>query len=85
VTVAYSRITMARHGRSVAARWSGKVKAVVQGLCAFLLVAGPLYEGWTGIWPRQALSWTVAVVTAASAVEYVRGALEAARSSERAI
>ena len=43
VTVAYCRISLARQGRTVAAHMSGKIKAVVQGAGAMLLVGGPIY------------------------------------------
>ncbi len=77
ITVAYARIVMMRRGRSVTARRSGKVKAVVQGGGAFLLLLGPrLVEG---PWLMPAVSWLVILVTAVSAFEYV---LAAARTSE---
>ncbi len=71
VTVAYSRLAAADHGGSVSARLSGKIKAVVQGLGAMFLVSAPL---WAGGVPATAVSWVVLLVTAGSAVEYVRGA-----------
>ena len=74
VTVAYCRVRLARQGRTVAANPSGKVKAVVQGTAALLLAAGPLYHPVTGAWTNAALSWIVIVVTAWSAVAYVRAA-----------
>lgn len=75
VTVAYCRIAMARQHVTVAANRSGKVKAVVQGTAAFLLVGGPIYQRFTGTWTNVAVSWIVVVVTAVSAVEYVRAAV----------
>jgi CDP-diacylglycerol--glycerol-3-phosphate 3-phosphatidyltransferase len=74
ITVAYSRITLARYGKSVSAKLSGKIKAEVQGGAAVLLVLGPLYWKYTGTWTLQVLSWTVIVVTLLSAIEYVAAA-----------
>jgi len=75
ITVSYARILMTRQGKDVAARWAGKLKAVVQGICALLLMAGPLYWGSAGkpiIWT---LSFLVAAATANSVLSYVRDAL----------
>jgi CDP-diacylglycerol--glycerol-3-phosphate 3-phosphatidyltransferase len=69
VTVAYSRILLARRGRTVAAAASGKIKAICQGAAALGLLLVPLLKSatdWAAI-----LSWLVICVTAASAVEYV--------------
>jgi CDP-diacylglycerol--glycerol-3-phosphate 3-phosphatidyltransferase len=74
ITVAYSRITLARYGKSVSAKLSGKIKAEVQGGAAVLLVLGPLYWKYTGTWTLQVLSWTVIVVTLLSTIEYVAAA-----------
>jgi len=71
VTVAYSRIALARSGRSVAANWSGKIKAIIQGGAAFLLLFAPAYQSLVGTWPMPTVSWIVALVTAGSAVQYV--------------
>lgn len=78
ITVAYSRLVMMHKGVSVAARVSGKVKAVTQGISAFFMVLGPLYWPTVGDWPIEALSWLVITVTAASACEYVLAAVRAA-------
>jgi CDP-diacylglycerol---glycerol-3-phosphate 3-phosphatidyltransferase len=75
VTVAYCRIALASRGRSVAARFSGKAKAIVQGGAAMLLVGLPLYEPVTGAWPIAALSWLVIAVTAWSAGSYITAAM----------
>ncbi len=75
VTVAYSRIVLSRSGRSVSAKWSGKIKAGVQGAGALLAVLGPFYWERTGLWTIQALSWTVIAVTAASIFEYAAAAV----------
>jgi CDP-diacylglycerol--glycerol-3-phosphate 3-phosphatidyltransferase len=71
VSVAYSRTILARYGRSVSARLSGKIKAVVQGISAIILVLGPLYWEYTGLWTVEFISWIVIGVTAASSIEYV--------------
>jgi len=81
VTVAYCRIVLSGHGRTVSANMSGKIKALVQSLAAILIVLGPRYWPHTGRWTVQAISWTVIVVTAASAIQYVRTALSASREA----
>ncbi len=79
VTVAYSRITLTRCGLSVAAKLSGKIKAVIQGGAGPLLLFGPLYwDHVGGQWPMAVVSWIVMVVTAASAVQYTKSAIKAA-------
>ncbi len=72
VTVAYSRLLLQSRGRSVSARWSGKIKATVQGVGAMLLVLAPMGPA-PGL--AAAVSWIVLVVTAVSAVEYVAAAV----------
>ena len=72
VTVAYTRLHLAAHGGSVSARRSGKIKAVVQGAGAMLLLLMPVL-GWPG--GKTVVSWIVLGVTAASAVEYVAAAV----------
>ncbi|MHC4480271.1 MAG: CDP-alcohol phosphatidyltransferase family protein, partial [Planctomycetota bacterium] len=74
VTVGYSRILMARRGGDVSARHTGKLKALVQGASAPLLMAGPLYWGASGRYFVYALSGAVVVVTLASMVDYGRAA-----------
>ncbi|MBS1261465.1 MAG: CDP-diacylglycerol--glycerol-3-phosphate 3-phosphatidyltransferase [Calditrichaeota bacterium] len=77
VTVAYARVLTVRAGQSASARISGKLKAWVQGAGAFVLLLAP------ALWPSQAgslmpyLSWGIALVTLASAGEYVAGAVRA--------
>lgn len=78
VTVAYCRIVLTRHGLTVAAKLSGKIKAIVQGVGAILIVLQPAYWRWTGQWTIQAFSWLIIVVTLASLVEYVKTAISAA-------
>ncbi|MEM7357205.1 MAG: CDP-alcohol phosphatidyltransferase family protein, partial [Acidobacteriota bacterium] len=75
ITVAYSRLSMAQHGVSVAARRSGKIKAWVQGLGAIFLLLGPLHVGWSSPGSVVVASWLVLLVTAASAIEYVAAAV----------
>lgn len=77
ITVAYSRIILAQKGRTVAARISGKVKAVVQSIGAGLVLLGPFYWDYTGKWLFYFLSWLIITVTLLSMVEYVRDALRA--------
>jgi CDP-diacylglycerol--glycerol-3-phosphate 3-phosphatidyltransferase len=72
VTVAYCRITWVRQGKSVSAKWSGKIKAVVQGFAAFALLWSPAYRAITGPWTVTALSWLVIAVTVYSALDYLR-------------
>ncbi len=75
VTVAYCRIFLARAGHTVAANWSGKVKAVVQGVTAMVIVGEPVYRPLLGSWPASLGAWVVIVITLASAVEYVKQAV----------
>jgi len=74
VTVAYLRIILARNGRSVSARLSGKIKAAFQCCGALLAVMGPWYWPFTGDWTIEAISWIVILVTLSSIVQYARGA-----------
>jgi CDP-diacylglycerol--glycerol-3-phosphate 3-phosphatidyltransferase len=83
ITVAYCRIMLAQKGRSVAAQWSGKVKAWVQGIGAFAALLGPVYWETTGKGAMIALSWIVFLLTMASIGPYARSAMEGeARNSE---
>ena len=84
VTVAYCRVMLAKSRMTVGARFSGKAKAVVQGVAAFVLAACPLYRGWLGEWPVPTVSWIVAVVTGLSALEYMRDAYQTAQRREAA-
>jgi CDP-diacylglycerol--glycerol-3-phosphate 3-phosphatidyltransferase len=81
VTVSYCRVTLTRHGITVKAKRSGKIKAIVQAIAGLLLVLGPVVDVWTGEWIYPALSWLVVLVTAASSVEYVAAALSAANAA----
>jgi CDP-diacylglycerol--glycerol-3-phosphate 3-phosphatidyltransferase len=77
VTVSYARILLTRQGRSVAARWTGKLKAWVQGVGALLLISGPLWWGGAGLVTIYAVSACVLLITAASMVDYAAAALKA--------
>ncbi len=75
VTVAYSRIILTKHNRSVAAKRSGKIKAIVQGVGAFFILLGPVYWPYIGDWTRYLFSWIIIIATAASVVEYAASAI----------
>lgn len=75
VTVAYARILIAKSGGSVSAKWSGKIKAVFQGVGAILIVLNPIYARWIGDWAMPAISWVVTAVTLGSLIEYVQTAI----------
>ncbi|MHC4169492.1 MAG: CDP-alcohol phosphatidyltransferase family protein [Planctomycetota bacterium] len=74
VTVAYCRIFLARGGHTVAANWSGKVKAIVQGATAMIIVGEPVYKPLLGSWLTSLGAWLVIGVTIASAAQYVKQA-----------
>lgn len=71
VTVAYSRIVLARRNISVKALLSGKIKAIVQATGAFILCLSPLFIPYTGTILYPIVSWIVIVTTAISCVEYL--------------
>ncbi len=71
VTVAYCRITWVRQGKSVSAKWSGKIKAVVQGVVAFVLLWNPAFADTVGKGVAP-FSWLVIAVTVYSALDYLR-------------
>jgi CDP-diacylglycerol--glycerol-3-phosphate 3-phosphatidyltransferase len=77
ITVAYARILLAKKNRSVSARISGKIKAIVQAFGSFLAILGPYYWDRTGNWSFYALSWIIITVTFLSSIEYVRDAFRA--------
>ncbi len=79
VTVAHCRIILTHRGRSVAAKWSGKIKAQVQVVCSILAILGPFYWDSTGTWTVTAISWLVIVATVGSIFEYAAGAIESVR------
>ena len=78
VTVAYSRIILTKHNKSVAAKKSGKIKAVVQGVGAYFILMGPVYWDYTGKWTVLVLSWIIIIATAASVIEYANSAISVA-------
>ncbi|MFH1156377.1 MAG: CDP-alcohol phosphatidyltransferase family protein [Pseudomonadota bacterium] len=80
ITVAYCRITLTRYNMTVSAKLSGKIKAIIQGVCAFIIVIGPLYWKYTGKWTISALSWIVIIATLGSIVEYAKSAMAAVKS-----
>lgn len=70
VTVAYCRILWVGANRSAGAQWSGKIKAVVQGVGAFTLILWPtLFPGHA--WIEPVMSWVVLATTVASMIDYV--------------
>lgn len=78
ITVAYARLILDRSGASVAARWSGKAKAWVQGLGALLATLSAMLWQAPGavVW---GISMIVAAVTAWSAFDYGLAARKASR------
>jgi CDP-diacylglycerol--glycerol-3-phosphate 3-phosphatidyltransferase len=81
ITVAYARILLAKKNRSVSARKSGKIKAIVQASGSFLALFGPLYWKWIGFWSFYVLSSVIIVVTLLSMIEYVKDAFSTEGSS----
>jgi len=79
VTVAYCRIVLTKNGKPVSAKWSGKVKAVIQGVAAMIILLGPLYWNWIGYWVRPTASWIVIVATLASIFEYAGSAIKSVK------
>lgn len=74
VTVAYCRIVLTRKGKSVAALKSGKIKAIIQGTCAFILCLSPLCIQYTGPILYTVVAWLVIIATAVSCLEYLAAA-----------
>jgi CDP-diacylglycerol--glycerol-3-phosphate 3-phosphatidyltransferase len=81
ITVAYSRIVLAQNKRTVSAKKSGKMKASVQAVGAFLALLGPYYWGFIGRWSFYVLSWIIITVTFLSTIEYVKDAASSSRRS----
>ena len=84
ITVAYARIACATVGAATSARFSGKVKAIVQGLGIFALIATAHLAGRGAAEPivDRARFLTAAAVIAAtvwSGLDYLANALPAAR------
>ena len=85
VTVGYARILMTRQGQSVAARYTGKLKALVQGLGALVLISGPLWWGdpqgpLRGV-VYHGVSALVLVITAGSMFDYAVAAFRRPKAS----
>jgi len=68
VVVANCRIVWVRHGESVSARLSGKMKAIVQAIGAFLLTMMPVLDLSEMV--VTLTSWTVVLVTTISGIDY---------------
>jgi len=75
VVVAYVRIGLTKSGRSVGARLSGKLKAIVQGVAIIALILAALLTGnaESTMLTRSAdaLFWLAALVTVWSGMDYV--------------
>ncbi len=99
ITVAYARIALSMSGKSVAARWTGKVKAVVQGFAGGFLIGGPIWWGWAGHLRSVSLfgqevtlktigvhgfSAAVVLVVLVSMIDYVKAAAQAWNEKEDA-
>ena len=80
VTVAHFRIVLTYRGKSVGAKWSGKIKAQAQAVGGLLAVLGPFYWDSVGSWTIPLISWVVVIVTVGSVVEYARAAIVARRN-----
>jgi CDP-diacylglycerol--glycerol-3-phosphate 3-phosphatidyltransferase/cardiolipin synthase len=78
VTVSYSRIIMTRRNIDVSARLTGKLKALVQGICAPVLFMTFWMSPGAARWVTAAASTAVIVITLASMVDYVRAAMRGA-------
>ncbi len=76
ITVAYSRIILAKKGLSVSAKKSGKIKASFQAIGGIAALFGPYYWAAVGKWSFYFLSWILIAVTLLSAVEYVLSAVK---------
>lgn len=77
ISVSYSRVILSKAGKSVSAKWSGKIKAAVQGVGSVTLVLQPVMWSWgLGNWTIQAGSWIIIIVTLASMIEYSISALK---------
>jgi CDP-diacylglycerol--glycerol-3-phosphate 3-phosphatidyltransferase len=80
ITVAYARILLAQKNRTVSARISGKIKAIVQAIGSFLAILGPYYWDRVGTWSFYALSWIIISVTFLSSIEYMKDAFLAIKN-----
>lgn len=77
ITVGYSRIIFGKTGKSVSAKWSGKIKAVIQGYGCVVILLQPYYWHW-GIpkWSLHVFSWIIIIVTLWSMIAYTKEALK---------
>lgn len=82
VTVAYCRIMISRTGGTVAAKQSGKIKAVVQGFMAFSAILSPLVFPDAQHITVPAISLFVIVVTLWSIGQYAESAFASTKSPE---
>ena len=74
VLVAFIRLNLASAGRDVGARRFGKLKAMIQGLCAILLMSGPLYWGYAAgleAWMVPVLSLLVVAATLTAFMDHL--------------
>ncbi len=83
VSVAYVRLGMERRGLDPSARFSGKLKAVIQGAGSLLLVGLPVMGLGTVPWEPVVL-WAVATVTGWSLLDYGSGLVRGRVSEEAA-
>jgi CDP-diacylglycerol--glycerol-3-phosphate 3-phosphatidyltransferase len=80
IVVSYTRIIQARTGGKTSARWSGKIKAIVQAVVAPVVVAcvwfGGAFPAWetSATWTIHGFSGILIVVTLWSMLDYIRGA-----------
>lgn len=84
VTVAYCRILMTRSGGSVAAKLSGKIKAVVQGVGAYAAILAVYLPAKAHQSAALAVSIVVTAVTLWSIGQYAQGALATMKSAGEA-
>ncbi len=82
ISVAYLRLVLIRQGGDGSARYTGKMKAAVQGACGLVLISGPLYWGQQKQVFVYAASIAVIFVCAASLTDYGMAALRGLRSQE---
>lgn len=79
VTVANCRVVWTRFGASCSARWSGKAKAVTQGVGAFVLILRPFPGPLTGPGAGLAASWCILISTVGSGLDYALRTVALAR------
>jgi CDP-diacylglycerol--glycerol-3-phosphate 3-phosphatidyltransferase len=85
ITVAYSRVILAKKGFSVSAKKSGKIKATFQALGGIAALFGPYYWNLIGKWSFYFLSWILIIVTLLSSVEYISAALKTFKKNEKSL